>query len=123
MLRSRRWINAILQPSSERRTKHQARLLFETPSNPVMTLTDLLLRCRDRKARHITTLIDNTFATPPNQRPLALGIDLVFHSATKYFGGHSDLIAGAIMGTAEWMLRDLEYARHVRRGFGASTPG
>src|SRR5262249_3606780 len=50
------------------------------------------------KSRGITTLIDNTFATPINQRPLDLGFDLVFHSATKYFGGHSDLIAGVVMG-------------------------
>ena len=46
------------------------------------------------------TIADNTFGTPLNQRPLDLGIDLVFHSGTKYFGGHSDLIAGAVMGSA-----------------------
>ncbi|HZZ15406.1 MAG TPA: aminotransferase class I/II-fold pyridoxal phosphate-dependent enzyme, partial [Candidatus Sulfotelmatobacter sp.] len=90
----------------ERAAKPNTRLmLLETPSNPVMTLTDLHSVAAISKARHITTLMDNTFATPLNQRPLDLGVDLVFHSATKYFGGHSDLIAGAIMGSAEWMLK------------------
>jgi methionine-gamma-lyase len=90
----------------ERAAKPNTKLmLLETPSNPVMTLTDLRSVAAIAKARHITTLMDNTFATPLNQRPLELGVDLVFHSATKYFGGHSDLIAGAIMGSAEWMLK------------------
>lgn len=80
-------------------------ILVETPSNPVMQITDLRAVVALAKSRKITTLIDNTFATPLNQRPLDLGIDLAFHSATKYFGGHSDLIAGAVMGSAEWMTR------------------
>lgn len=73
-------------------------ILAESPSNPIMALTDLLAVASLGKSRGITTLIDNTFATPINQRPLDLGFDLVFHSATKYFGGHSDLIAGVVMG-------------------------
>jgi methionine-gamma-lyase len=76
-------------------------ILVETPANPTMTLTDLRALAALAKSRGITTVIDNTFATPINQRPLELGIDLVFHSATKYFGGHSDLIAGAVMGSSE----------------------
>src|SRR5437660_6842464 len=80
-------------------------ILVETPSNPVMTLTDLRAVAAIAKTHGITTLIDNTFATPLNQRPIDLGIDLVFHSATKYFGGHSDLIAGAIMGSKEWITK------------------
>jgi methionine-gamma-lyase len=76
-------------------------ILLETPSNPVMGLTDLRAVAAIARSRKITTLIDNTFATPLNQRPLDFGIDLVFHSATKYFGGHSDLIAGVVMGTKE----------------------
>src|SRR5438270_4035020 len=74
-------------------------LLLETPSNPVMTLTDLRAVAAIAKSRRITTLMDNTFATPLNQRPLELGVDLVFHSATKYFGGHCDLIAGVVLGS------------------------
>ena len=76
-------------------------ILIETPSNPLMTLTDIEAVAKLARSRRITTLIDNTFATPINQRPLDLGIDLSFHSATKYFGGHSDLIAGAVMGSSE----------------------
>ena len=76
-------------------------VIVESPSNPVMRLTDLGGVAKIAKSRGALTLIDNTFATPLNQRPLDLGIDLVFHSATKYFGGHSDLIAGVVMGTAE----------------------
>jgi len=76
-------------------------ILVETPANPLMTVTDLRAVAAIAKGHGITTLIDNTFATPINQRPLDLGIDLSFHSATKYFGGHSDLIAGAVMGSAE----------------------
>ena len=76
-------------------------ILIESPSNPLMTLTDIGAVAKLARSRRITTLIDNTFATPINQRPLDLGIDLSFHSATKYFGGHSDLIAGAVMGSSE----------------------
>ena len=80
-------------------------ILIETPSNPLMTLTDIGAIAKLARSRGITTLIDNTFATPINQRPLDLGIDLSFHSATKYFGGHSDLIAGAVMGSSEWITK------------------
>lgn len=86
----------------ERAMQPNTRLvLVESPSNPVMRLTDLRAVSKIAKAHNALTLIDNTFATPLNQRPLELGIDLVFHSATKYFGGHSDLIAGVVMGSAE----------------------
>jgi len=80
-------------------------ILVETPSNPVMMLTDLRAVASLAKARGVTTLIDNTFATPINQKSLELGIDLSFHSATKYFGGHSDLIAGAVLGSADWITK------------------
>src|SRR5438270_3319092 len=90
----------------ERAARPNTRLmLLETPSNPVMTLTDLRAIAAIAKPRAIITLVDNTFATPLNQKPLELGIDLAFHSATKYFGGHSDLIAGAVMGSAEWIMK------------------
>ena len=80
-------------------------ILVETPSNPVMMLTDLRAVASLAKARGVTTLIDNTFATPINQKSLELGIDLSFHSATKYFGGHSDLIAGVVLGSADWITK------------------
>jgi len=85
--------------------KNTKLILLESPSNPVMALTDLRAIATLAKARNITTLVDNTFATPINQRPLELGCDLVFHSATKYFGGHSDLIAGAVMGSRDAIMQ------------------
>src|SRR5574341_193979 len=76
-------------------------LLSESPTNPYNRIVDLD-RFSDIGRRHrIKTLIDATFATPFNQRPLEFGIDIVLHSATKYLGGHNDLLAGAILGSAE----------------------
>jgi methionine-gamma-lyase len=78
------------------------RVLFvETPSNPLAHVTDLAAVATIARARGIVTIADNTFATPVNQRPIEHGVDLVVHSATKYLGGHSDLIAGVVVGTAE----------------------
>lgn len=81
-------------------------IIVESPSNPLMKLTDLAAIAQMARARGIITLADNTFATPINQRPLDLGIDLVAHSATKYLGGHSDLIAGVVAGSAG-MIEDI----------------
>jgi methionine-gamma-lyase len=86
-------------------------ILVESPSNPLMTITDLRAVAEIAKARGIVTLADNTFATPLNQRPLELGIDLVFHSATKYLGGHSDLVAGVVLGEAS--LVEKIWSNHV----------
>ena len=73
-------------------------LWLESPSNPLLKITDIEATAIIAKENNIITIIDNTFATPYNQQPLKLGIDLVIHSATKYFGGHSDLTAGLIAG-------------------------
>jgi cystathionine gamma-synthase len=76
-------------------------LISESPTNPYNCIVDLE-RFADIGRRHrIKTVIDATFATPFNQRPLDFGIDLVLHSATKYLGGHNDLLAGAVLGAAE----------------------
>ena len=76
-------------------------VLLESPANPTLALTDLTAVAALARERGITTCADNTFATPINQRPIDLGIDLVFHSATKYLGGHSDVTAGVIVGDRE----------------------
>jgi methionine-gamma-lyase len=73
-------------------------VLLETPSNPRLEITDLNAVTAQAVRHGATTLCDNTFATPINQRPLDHGVDLVWHSATKYLGGHADLMAGAILG-------------------------
>lgn len=90
----------------ERAIKPNTKLIYvETPSNPLMILTDLR-RVADIGMRHnIPTIVDGTFATPINQRPLELGITAVVHSATKYLGGHHDLTAGAIIGSREFVER------------------
>lgn len=80
-------------------------IIVETPSNPVMKITDLRAVSAAARKHGALTIADNTFATPINQHPLELGIDLVFHSATKYFGGHSDLIAGTVMGSSSLIER------------------
>jgi cystathionine beta-lyase/cystathionine gamma-synthase len=74
-------------------------VLLESPSNPLLQLTDLAAVARLARGHGIVTLADNTFATPVNQNPLALGVDLVVHSATKFLGGHHDLLAGVVAGT------------------------
>jgi cystathionine gamma-synthase len=73
---------------------------IETPSNPLLKITDIKKVVSIAKAKGIKVLCDNTFATPICQRPLELGADMVMHSATKYFGGHSDLMGGVLI-TAE----------------------
>ncbi len=73
-------------------------LFLETPTNPTLRCADVAELARKARKRSITVVVDNTFATPILQKPLALGADLVVHSATKYLGGHSDLTAGAVVG-------------------------
>jgi methionine-gamma-lyase len=80
-------------------------VLLETPSNPKLEVTDLRAVCALARAHGARTLADNTFATPVNQRPVSLGADLVWHSATKYLGGHSDVSAGVLAGSAELLDR------------------
>lgn len=74
---------------------------IETPSNPALKITDVAAVAKIAQENGIVTICDNTFATPFNQFPLALGVDVVLHSATKYLGGHSDLTAGVIAGKKE----------------------
>jgi cystathionine gamma-synthase len=76
-------------------------LLSESPTNPYNCILDLERFAELGRRHRVKTIIDATFATPYNQRPLEFGIDLVFHSATKYLGGHNDLLAGAVLGSAE----------------------
>jgi cystathionine gamma-synthase len=72
-------------------------VLIETPTNPLMMVTDLELVCGWAKKKNILTIVDNTLLTPFFQRPLELGADIIIHSATKYLGGHNDVLAGLIV--------------------------
>ena len=74
-----------------------AMLWIETPSNPRMKISDIVALTDIGHAAGATVVVDNTFATPLLQRPLALGADVVMHSTTKYFGGHSDVLGGALV--------------------------
>lgn len=78
-------------------------LWVETPSNPLCRITDIAAVAAIGKAAGAVTVVDNTFATPFNQRPISLGADACIHSATKYFGGHSDLTAGILVGSSEFV--------------------
>lgn len=72
-------------------------ILIESPANPLLTITDIGEISKLAKEKNILTIVDNTFMTPYIQRPLELGADIVIHSATKYLGGHSDLVAGLVV--------------------------
>ena len=76
-------------------------ILSESPTNPYLRVVDLERLVKVASRQNLVTIIDSTFATPVNQRPLEYGIDLVIHSATKYMGGHNDLLAGAVVGSSE----------------------
>jgi len=80
-------------------------ILVESPSNPLLQITDLRAVADLARAHGVLTMADNTFATPLNQRPADFGIDLVWHSATKYLNGHSDVSAGVLAGPAELLDR------------------
>lgn len=86
---------------SEKIQKNTKVIFVETPSNPLMRITDLEMISRIAKPRGIVTMIDNTFASPVNQTPADFGIDIMIHSATKYMGGHSDILAGAVAASEE----------------------
>lgn len=79
-------------------------VFFETPTNPTLELLDIRAISAKAHAYGAWVAVDNTFASPVNQRPLELGADFVVHSATKYLGGHSDLTAGALMGSKELLM-------------------
>ena len=86
----------------------------ETPSNPLLKITDLRAVAQFARSHNLVSVIDNTFASPVNQNPLALGIDVVIHSGTKYLGGHSDLCFGAVVTSAT--LRERIHRRAINLG-------
>jgi cystathionine gamma-synthase len=90
-------------------------IISESPTNPYLRIADLEQIAHLGQKHHVRTLIDSTFATPVNQRPLEWGIDFVLHSATKYLAGHNDLLAGVIVGQAD-RIKALRDARGVLGG-------
>ncbi len=88
-------------------------LLVETPTNPLMKVADLRALSELARARNLLLAVDNTFLTPYYQRPLALGADLVLHSATKYLGGHNDLLAGAVVTREASLAEQLAFLQNT----------
>lgn len=84
-------------------------LIIETPTNPLMMITDLQFVCDWAKRRGLLTIVDNTLLTPFFQRPLELGADIVVHSATKYLGGHNDVLAGLIVTKGEELSQKVAF--------------
>ena len=101
-------IEAAVQPTTRL-------VLSEAPTNPYLYVLDLEELAAIAQRHRLRTLIDSTFATPFNQNPLRFGIDLVMHSATKYLGGHNDLLAGVIVGRAP-LIAALREAQGVLGG-------
>ncbi|RFF31838.1 trans-sulfuration enzyme family protein [Wenzhouxiangella sediminis] len=85
--------------------KNTRLLMVESPTNPLLSIVDLAATAKIAREHDVVSFIDNTFATPILQRPIEHGFDLVMHSATKYLGGHSDLLCGALAGSTELIER------------------
>lgn len=100
-------------------TPHTKLIWIETPTNPLMNVTDIAAVAAIAKAGNILLTVDNTFASPALQNPLDLGADIVMHSATKYLGGHSDVIQGALMMNSAELREKLYF---IQKSCGA-VPG
>ncbi len=87
-------------------------IYIETPSNPLLTITDIRAISALAKRHNLVSMIDNTFASPVNQNPIDLGIDIVIHSATKYMGGHSDILAGTVIASEAHIETIFELAKN-----------
>lgn len=93
--------------------QHSDLLWLESPSNPLLTVADLKAICSAPRKSGAILVVDNTFATPLNQRPLELGADISMHSATKFIGGHSDLLAGLLITNRPELLAGIRKSRTV----------
>ncbi len=115
------YINATNAENYQKAVCPETRLFWiETPSNPRLNITDISAVVKIAKANNVLTVADNTFASPFNQNPLDLGVDVVMHSATKYLGGHSDLSAGVLVGSNE--LIEQIYKKGVKLFGGGIAP-
>ncbi len=103
--------------ATERAFTDATRMLFvETPTNPIMKITDLAAAAALAKSRRARLVVDNTFASPAVQRPLEFGADIVLHSTTKYLNGHSDSVGGVVVAVN---ADDIEWLRFVQNAEGA----
>ncbi|WP_079508616.1 bifunctional cystathionine gamma-lyase/homocysteine desulfhydrase [Mesobacillus jeotgali] len=91
-------------------------LYIETPTNPLLKVTDIKASAQLAKEHGLLTIVDNTFSTPYWQTPLTMGADIVLHSATKYLGGHSDVVAGLVVVNDEQLADDLHFVQNSTGG-------
>ncbi|WP_170008320.1 bifunctional cystathionine gamma-lyase/homocysteine desulfhydrase [Bacillus fonticola] len=89
---------------------------LETPTNPLLKVTDIEATVQIAKHHNLLTIVDNTFSTPYWQTPLAFGADIVLHSATKYLGGHSDVVAGLVVVATDQLAEDLHFVQNSTGG-------
>lgn len=93
-------------------TENTKAIFLETPTNPLLKITDIEAIAKFAKEKGLLTIVDNTFMTPYFQQPIALGADIVVHSATKYLGGHSDVVAGLVVVNSEQLATDLHFVQN-----------
>jgi len=107
-----------LKPESfEAEVRKNTKVIYiETPSNPLLTITDIKAVAEIAKKHGLVSMIDNTFASPVNQNPIDFGIDIVIHSATKYMGGHSDILAGTAISSE----KHIDTIFQLAKNFGGS---
>lgn len=91
-------------------------IYIETPTNPLLKITDIEAAAKLAKENGLLTIVDNTFSTPYWQNPIELGADIVLHSATKYIGGHSDVVAGLVVVNSEKLAEDLHFVQNSTGG-------
>ncbi|WHY34721.1 bifunctional cystathionine gamma-lyase/homocysteine desulfhydrase [Cytobacillus firmus] len=87
-------------------------IYVETPTNPLLKITDLAGISKMAKSKNLLMIVDNTFSTPYWQNPIELGADIVLHSATKYIGGHSDVVAGLVVVNTEQLAADMHFIQN-----------
>lgn len=106
----------------EKAIRKETKVIYiETPSNPLLKITDIKKVAEIAKKHKINTIIDNTFASPVNQNPIDMGIDIVTHSGTKYIGGHSDLCCGLLVSTKKLTNKVRVSAMHFGGSLDAQT--
>lgn len=98
------------------RNQNVKAIFIETPTNPLMTITDIAKISEIARKNKVMTIVDNTFMTPYLQKPIKLGADIVLHSATKYLGGHSDLIAGLLVVNNEELGEKIHFIQNSTGG-------
>jgi cystathionine beta-lyase/cystathionine gamma-synthase len=116
------FVDGVNPANFEKAIKKNSKLIYiETPSNPTLKITDIKAVSEIAKKYGLVTMIDNTFASPVNQNPIDLGIDIVAHSGTKYIGGHSDICCGAVLSSKDITKKVLDSAVHFGGSLDAQT--